>query len=95
MVSSDKVFRRVKDVIDLYYVSKVFDLDKDAVMQTLQDSGRSLGTFHAFLYRIDDLQHAYERFRFTSDVVKPPFDEVYSSVRSFIKDVLPKEDSGK
>ncbi|MDD4413468.1 MAG: nucleotidyl transferase AbiEii/AbiGii toxin family protein, partial [Oscillospiraceae bacterium] len=27
-VSTDKVFRRIKDVVDLYYISKVFDFDK-------------------------------------------------------------------
>ena len=34
-VSTDKVFRRIKDVIDLHYISKVFDFDKDTIMQTL------------------------------------------------------------
>lgn len=28
VISSDKVFRRIKDVVDLYYMSKVFDFKK-------------------------------------------------------------------
>jgi len=90
-VSTDKVFRRVKDVVDLYYISKVFDFDKAEVMQTLKDSGRSLDTFDGFLHRTDELRHSYEKFRFAGDVNKPPFEEIYRAVKSYLKDVLPKE----
>lgn len=90
-ISSDKVFRRIKDVVDLYYMSKVFDFNKDDIMQTLSNTGRSLDTFNGFLHRPDDLRHSYEKFRFTGDVNKPPFDEVYHSVKAYIKDVLPRE----
>ena len=90
-ISSDKVFRRIKDVVDLYYMSKVFDFNKADIMQTLSNTGRSLDTFNGFLHRPDDLRHSYEKFRFTGDVNKPPFDEVYHSVKAYIKDVLPRE----
>lgn len=90
-VSTDKVFRRIKDVVDLYYISKVFDFNKDDVMQTLKDSGRILDTFHGFLHRAEDLRHSYEKFRFAGGVNKPPFDEIYPAVKSYIKAVLPKE----
>ena len=90
-VSTDKVFHRIKDVVDLYYISKVFDFNKDDVMQTLKDSGRILDTFHGFLHRAEDLRHSYEKFRFAGGVNKPPFDEIYRAVKSYIKAVLPKE----
>lgn len=90
-VSTDKVFRRVKDVVDLYYISKVFDFNEAEIMQTLKNSGRTLDNFHGFLHRITELRHSYEKFRFAGGVNKPPFDEVYLSVRSYIKAVLPKE----
>lgn len=90
-ISSDKVFRRVKDVVDLYYISKVFDFDRADVIQTLKNSSKSLDTFHGFLHRTEDLQHAFEKFRFSGGVDKPTFEEVYHTVKSYIKDVLPKE----
>ena len=90
-VSSDKVFRRIKDVVDLYYLSKVFAFDRSAVLQTLSNSGRKLEGFHGFLHRQEELQHSYEKFRFEGDVSKPPFDEVYRTVRLFIKDILPRD----
>lgn len=90
-VSGDKVFRRIKDVVDLYYLSKVFPFNNTDIMQRLESSGRSLGEFHGFLYRESELRHSYEKFRFAGDVSKPDFDDVYSAVKSYIKDVLPKE----
>lgn len=90
-ISTDKVFRRIKDVVDLYYISKVFDFNIDDVMQTLKDSGRTMDTFHGFLHRPEELRHSYEKFRFAGGVNKPPFDEIYRAVKSYIKAVLPKE----
>lgn len=91
VLSSEKVFRRIKDVVDLYYISKVFRFHKTDVLQTLKNSGRSLGDFCGFLHRIEDLRHSYEKFRFEGDVYKPPFEEVYRTVKAYIKDVLPRE----
>lgn len=90
-ISTDKVFRRIKDVVDLYYISRVFAFDKAGVMQTLKNSGRTLDTFQGFLYHENELRHAYEKFRFAGDVDKPPFEEVYGAVKAYIRDVLPRE----
>ncbi len=32
-----------------------------------------------------------KKFRFAGDVDKPPFDEVYYDVKTYIKDILPGE----
>lgn len=48
ITSTDKVLRRIKDVVDLYYISKVFDFDKNDVIQTMTNSNRNLDNFHAF-----------------------------------------------
>ena len=88
-ISTDKVFRRVKDVIDLSYLSKVVVFNEADIMQALNDTGRSLGDFNGFLNRKDELQHSYEKFRFEGGVNKPSFDTVYQSVKQYIKAVLP------
>lgn len=90
-VSTDIVFRRIKDVVDLYYLSKVFDFNRKETIQVLKDTDRTLGDFSGFLRRTDELQHSYEKFRFAGGVSKPPFDEVYLTVKNYIKDILPKE----
>ena len=88
-ISSDKVFRRVKDIVDLHYISKVFEFDVEEVRQTLKEGGRALETFEGFLRRSEDLKHSYEKFRFAGGVNKPDFEEVYQDVKDFIKDILP------
>lgn len=93
VVSGDKVFRRIKDVVDLYYLSKVFDFNKDDVFQRLNDSGRKLDSFHGFLHRRSELEHSYEKFRFAGGVDKPPFADVYRAVKQYIKPMLPKDRS--
>ena len=90
VVASEKVFRRIKDLVDLYYMSKAFEYDSGAVLQTLKETNRSLGSFDGFLNRVDELKHAYEKFRFSGDINKPPFDEVYNAVKTYISGILPK-----
>ena len=90
-ISTEKVFRRIKDVVDLYYISKVFEFNATDVLQTLKNSERALEDFNGFLHRPEDLQHSYEKFRFAGDVNKPDFEDVYRSVKTYIKGVLPKE----
>ena len=90
-ISTDKVFRRIKDVVDLYYISKVFEFNAADIRRTLKNSERDLDNFDSFLHRVNDLEHAYEKFRFAGDVDKVPFEEIYKSVKNFIKAVLPKE----
>ena len=91
VISSDQVFRRVKDIVDIYYLSQVFDFDKNTVLDALKTSGRTLGDFNVFLFKQDDLQHAYEKYRVEDDVFKPSFEEVYTTVKTYMKNVLPQK----
>ncbi len=91
VVSCDKVFRRIKNLIDLYYAAQVYTPDWQKVLQALKDSGKTLGSFDSFLNKPDDLRHAYSKFRFDGDVFKPAFEDVYQTVRKFIAEVLPEK----
>ena len=90
VLSGDKVFRRVKDLIDLYYAAHVYQPDWPQVLRAVADSGRTLGTFDAFLNKTEELRHAYNKFRFDGDVSKPSFDDVYQTVQEYVSDVLPE-----
>lgn len=91
VVSSDRIFRRVKDIVDLYYLSSVFDLNPEEVKTNIELNGRQLGDFDAFLNRKDELQHAYEKFRFGEDIYKPSFEEVYQTTYSYLSSLMPLE----
>lgn len=90
-ISSDIVFRRIKDVIDLYYISHIIPFNANTITKTLKSSGRVLGNFYEFLYRTEELKHSYEKFRFTGVVNKPTFEEVYRTVKQYINDILPEK----
>lgn len=94
VLSTDRVFRRMKDVVDLYYISKVFSFNKDEILQTLKNNGRKLDMFNGFLHCTDELRHSYEKFRFEGGVSKPSFDVMYNAVKTFIGDVLLQEQNG-
>lgn len=90
-ISTNKVFRRIKDVIDIYYLSHVFELNANELLRTMKLNGRSLGDFDGFLHNTQELKHAYEKFRLTGDTSRPAFDEMYCKVKTFMSDILPGE----
>ena len=89
-ISTDKVFRRIKDVVDIYYLSKVLIFDKTGILDILEKSGRRLESFYCFIYKSEELRHSYEKFRFSGNAEKPSFDKVYATVKAYIKVLLPK-----
>ena len=89
-ISSEVVFRRIKDIVDLYYISQVFEFTKEEILSIILKGERSLGDFHGFLYKTEELRHAYEKYRFTGEVYKPDFDEIYTIVKKYIQDILPE-----
>lgn len=90
VLSSNLIFRRIKDLIDLYYFSKAIEFDKDEILDNIEFKGRQLGNFDAFLNRVSDLEHAYSKFELRGTVYKPPFNEVYESVQKYLQPFLPK-----
>lgn len=89
-ISTDKVFRRIKDVVDLYYISHVVDFNGEEVFHAICESGRKMDDFSGFTQKPEQLAHAYEKFRFSGDVKKPEFEEIYQTVKTYIDEVLPK-----
>ena len=41
VISTDKVFRRIKDVVDLYYISKVFAFNKAELLEALKKAAEA------------------------------------------------------
>ena len=84
-LSGDKIFRRSKDLLDVYYISKVCELDVAKVNDALVKVGREIGTFDGLINRIDELRHAYDKFKVDGDVEKPDFDTVFGAVVKYIE----------
>lgn len=74
-VSSNKIFRRAKDLVDIYALCKCVSFKVDYVFDIIQNTDRTLSDFEAFLFRKNDLEHAYNKLQGVSE--KPDFQQLY------------------
>lgn len=91
VISSGKIFQRIKDILDLYYLSQCFRMDSQQIKKVLRQTNRPLQSFDEFRNNTAELEHAYNKFRFTGNVEKPSFHIVYAEVTEYISDFLPKK----
>ena len=80
--SSDRIFRRAKDLIDIYALAHCVTVRTDNIRHIWERESRELGDFNAFIYRRDELRHSYEKLRRVS--AKPEFDTLYDYLTSFL-----------
>lgn len=84
-VSKRVVFRRIKDVYDLYLLSFMCGYNTYKVWEIIIQTGgvESLGTFGELKKNVKELKHAYEKMRRITN--KPDFNILYPRVLHFIE----------
>lgn len=82
-ISTVKIYRRVKDLYDLYLLSALNGYSSTKIMDI---AGNTLGDFKDFRECNYDLNHAYSKLNRVTN--KPSFNEVYSKVYEFIRPFL-------
>jgi hypothetical protein len=98
-MSGGKIFRRGKDLIDVYALTSCINVKTDEIYRISALTGNKIQSFDGFLNRISDLEHAYEKLRGIEG--KPPFETVYAHLKTFLtpfieRDTKPREwDCGK
>jgi len=80
-ISSKAIFRRAKDLYDLYIMSMLDGYSIKATLEVYAFEDKSLGDFDSFISRLDDLKYAYDRLE--EIINKPFFNDVYARVRDF------------
>lgn len=89
VLSSRKIFRRPKDLLDLYCLSKINDIEPMVIKDIIIKSNRTLDDFHPLLIQKKEVEHAYESMYWLEN--KPPFDDVYECcveiANKFIKEL--------
>jgi hypothetical protein len=88
-ISGDKVFRRAKDIVDVYALSSCVSVTTDEIYNTSAQTGNEIKAFDGFLNRKDDLQHAYDKLRGVEG--KPPFDTVYARLKTFLMPFIERD----
>lgn len=84
-ISTRKVYRRVKDIYDMYLLSHISGYRIKYIHEALLDAGRELESFNEFLndpMKPKGLEYAFERMRSVEN--KPNYQEMYARVLRFI-----------
>ena len=73
---------RTKDVLDIYIISFITEIDVDELYHIWKDTDRKLGTFRAYREQFIELKEAYDKMKGVKN--KPDFYEVYHRVSNVI-----------
>ncbi len=81
-ISGENVCRRMKDVLDIYIISFITEIDTDELYQIWKETRRELGDFEAYKTKSAELKEAYDKMKGIKN--KPDFYEVYYRVNNVI-----------
>ncbi len=81
-ISGENVCRRMKDVLDVYIISFITEIDVDELYQIWKDTDRELGDFKAYRAQFVELKEAYEKMKGVKN--KPNFHDVYEKVNDIV-----------
>lgn len=85
-ISSRKVFRRAKDLLDLYDLIQLgIAPDIDTLNEIWKKDQRAIDDFSCFTQRRADLEHAYEKLRDVID--RPEFHTVYTVLKQYFTEL--------
>lgn len=88
-ISSDKIFRRTKDLIDIYALSQCVSIRTSDIYRVMKLNGRVLGSFEKFIKEKEQLEHAYDKLKFVEG--KPDFEIVYNYTKKFFEPFIKRE----
>ena len=90
VMSTRLIFRRAKDMFDVYALAQCVQIDTQEIIKTHQaNPNREVGAFDEFYNRQSDLEHAYNKLAGIKN--KPPFSDVYTYLTDFIKPFSEKD----
>lgn len=81
-ISGESVCRRIKDMLDIYVMSFVTEINAEELRLIWKETGRNLGNFEAYRTQPDELKEAYDKMKGVEN--KPDFLEVYNRVRDVV-----------
>lgn len=81
-ISGENICRRMKDVLDIYVLSFITNIDTDELYEIWGETGRKLGNFEEYKTQIAELGEAYTKMKGIKN--KPDFVDVYSRVNDII-----------
>jgi hypothetical protein len=87
-ISSHLVFRRAKDLLDLYALGHCLTVKTSEIYCALNSTTNTIDSFNEFTTRQSDLRHAFEKLKRIQS--KPDFTTVYSYLTDFLEPFIEK-----
>lgn len=81
-ISGENICRRMKDVLDIYIISFITEIDSDELQQIWRETGRKLGNFEEYKTKSAELKEAYNKMKGIKN--KPDFFDVYNRVSKVV-----------
>ncbi len=81
-ISGEQVCRRMKDILDIYVLSFITEIDADGLYRIWEETGRKPGDFETFRTKSAELKEAYDKMKGIKN--KPDFIDVYTRVSNVV-----------
>ena len=82
-LSSETVFRRMKDLLDVYLIISDNNISKNDIKIVLEYENKKMGDFSTLLNNKEKARHGYETLKYIDN--KPEFDIVWNNVIDYLK----------
>ena len=82
-ISGEQVCRRMKDILDIYVLSFITEIDAGEMYRIWEETGRKPGNFEIFRTKSAELKEAYDKMKGVKN--KPDFIDVYTRVNDVIE----------
>ncbi len=82
-ISGEQVCRRMKDILDIYVLSFITEIDAGGLYRIWEETGRKPGNFETFRTKSAELNEAYDKMKGIKN--KPAFIDVYTRVSDVVE----------
>ena len=83
-LSNEHPFRRAKDLLDIYLILKIENIDFSKIKEILKYDNRKLGNFKTMIENIQLMKDSYESLNGITN--KPEFSEVWDKLKKYLID---------
>ena len=81
-LSNEHPFRRAKDLLDIYLILEIENIDFSKIEEILKYDNRKLGDFSTMIKNIKQMKDSYESLNGITN--KPEFSEVWNKVKKYL-----------
>lgn len=83
VISNDHVFRRIKDILDIYLIINNFKINRQCINSILEYDNKKLGSFKTMLGNKTLIKNGYDKLKGIDN--KPDFEDIWNTIIDYLK----------